>query len=154
MFFFEYQTSLGKIFIVEENNKISHVCFNKKNFLLPENMRRTPLLDCAFLQIQEYLDGKRKFFNLPLSPDGTSFQKKVWQTLLLIPYGETTSYKDIAERIGNKKAYRAVGAANNKNPIPIIVPCHRVIGVNGKLVGYAGGLDIKLKLLNLEAQNK
>lgn len=89
-------------------------------------------------------------FDLPLDARGTEFQKKVWNELLRIPYGETKSYKDIAVAIGNEKACRAIGMANNKNPIPIIIPCHRVIGSNGKLVGYAGGLNVKEKLLNIE----
>lgn len=85
--------------------------------------------------------------------EGTSFQRGVWKALEAIPYGETRSYREIAERIGQPKAYRAVGMANNKNPIAVFVPCHRVIGSNGKLVGYAGGLDVKEKLLGLEKQN-
>ena len=96
------------------------------------------------------MDGKRKSFDLPLKPEGTEFQKKVWNALLDIPYGETRSYKDIAVAIGNPKACRAVGMANNRNPISIIIPCHRVIGANGSLVGYGGGLPIKIELLNLE----
>lgn len=101
----------------------------------------------------EYFNGQRKSFDLPLNPKGTEFQKKVWNALLNIPYGSTCSYKDIAVNIGNEKACRAVGGANNKNPIFIIIPCHRVIGKNGSLVGYGGGLDIKLKLLELEQNN-
>ncbi len=87
---------------------------------------------------------------MPLNPNGTVFQKKVWNALCNIPYGETRSYKQVAEAVGNNKASRAVGMANNKNPIMIVIPCHRVIGSNGSLVGYAGGLDIKEKLLFLE----
>lgn len=112
--------------------------------------KRTPLLERAVLQLEEYMDGKRKSFDLPLKPEGTEFQKKVWNALLDIPYGETRSYKDIAVFIGNPKACRAVGMANNRNPISIIIPCHRVIGANGSLVGYGGGLPIKIELLNLE----
>lgn len=154
MLFWTSRTALGEIFIVEENNKIVRVCFQKQNFMTHEAMQKTPLLNNAFEQLQEYLAGKRKIFNLPLSPIGTAFQKRVWQELLNIPYGETASYKEIAEKIGCAKAYRAVGLANNKNPIPIFIPCHRVIGSNGKLVGYAGGLNIKSQLLNIEALNK
>ncbi len=91
---------------------------------------------------------------MPLAPKGTDFQKKVWQALCEIPYGETFSYKKVAQKIGNEKACRAVGMANNKNPIAIIVPCHRVIGENGKLVGYAGGLEVKKKLLVLESRGR
>lgn len=102
-------------------------------------------------QLQEYFDGKRKEFNLPILLRGTEFQKKVWQGLCTIPYGETRSYKELAELVGNPKAVRAVGGANNKNPIMIIVPCHRVIGADGSLVGFGGGLEVKKYLLELEA---
>jgi methylated-DNA-[protein]-cysteine S-methyltransferase len=101
-------------------------------------------------QLSEYFAAKRQSFDLPLDFSGTDFQKQVWQALLQIPFGETRSYKDIALQIGNLKAVRAVGAANGKNPISIIVPCHRVVGANGKLVGFAGGLDNKDILLKLE----
>lgn len=101
-------------------------------------------------QINEYLDGRRKDFSLPLDLRGTDFQKKVWNELLKIPYGETRTYKDIANFINVPKGYRAVGNALNNNPVLILVPCHRVIGSNGKLVGFAGGLELKAKLLELE----
>lgn len=101
-------------------------------------------------QLQDYLDGKITEFDVPLGAKGTKFQQQVWQALCDIPYGETRSYGDIAKSIGNPKAVRAVGAANGKNPISIIVPCHRVIGANGKLTGYAGGLSRKEWLLTLE----
>jgi len=122
---------------------------------IPEdiNMGETQLLKKANQQLQEYLIGKRKIFDLPLAPRGTEFQQKVWSSLQEIPYGKTNSYKDIAKNIGNIKACRAVGMANNKNPILIFIPCHRVIGANGKLVGYAGGLNVKEKLLEIEKQN-
>ena len=108
----------------------------------------------AIQQLEEYLSGKRKVFDLPLKVEGTAFQKKVWKALCSIAYGETRSYKEIAIQIGNEKACRAVGMANNKNPIGILIPCHRVIGTNHKLVGYAGGLDKKEFLLKLEKENK
>lgn len=117
------------------------------------NLMETKLLKKANQQLQEYLTGERKIFDLPLEPHGTEFQQKVWNSLQKIPYGETNSYKDIAKSIGNIKACRAVGMANNKNPILIFIPCHRVIGSNGKLVGYAGGLNVKEKLLQIEKQN-
>ena len=122
---------------------------------IPEdiNMRETCLLKKANQQLQEYLTGKRKIFDLPLAPGGTEFQQKVWNSLQEITYGKTNSYKDIAKNIGNIKACRAVGMANNKNPILIFIPCHRVIGSNGKLVGYAGGLNVKEKLLEIEKEN-
>lgn len=111
------------------------------------------LSDLAFSQLTEYFLGKRKSFTFPIEMQGTDFQKRVWRALCDIPYGETRSYKDIAIAIGNPKACRAVGMANNKNPIAIVVPCHRVIGANGSLVGYAGGLEMKTALLELEKNN-
>lgn len=113
-----------------------------------------PILLKTEEQLSEYFAGKRKVFDLPLDFQGTNFQKMVWSTLLEIPYGETRTYKDIASAIGNVKAVRAVGAANGRNPISIIAPCHRVIGANGKMVGFAGGLANKEILLNLEKSFK
>ena len=112
--------------------------------------KETPLLRKAKKQLSEYFAGERKVFDLPLSPEGTPFQKKVWQALLKIPYGETASYQEIAETIGQEKAARAVGMANHRNPLPIFIPCHRVIGKNGALTGYAGGIAVKEFLLRLE----
>ena len=114
----------------------------------------TPLLLEAFRQLDEYFCGSRKKFDLPLKLRGTEFQKRVWHELLKIPYGETASYKDVAIRIGNPGAARAVGMANHNNPIAIIVPCHRVITAGGRFGGYAGGLDLKNKLLVLENKFK
>jgi len=101
-------------------------------------------------QLDEYFKGERQIFDLPLNIEGTSFQKKVWQALREIPYGETCSYKDVAIKIGQPQAARAVGGANNKNPLPLVIPCHRVIGQNGKMVGYAKGIKMKVALLNQE----
>lgn len=149
---FYYETKIGKIGIVENGKAIIHISFGKINF---EGVciNETPLLKKAGNQLQQYLEGKRKKFDLPLKPGGTEFQKKVWNVLQEIPYGETFTYKDVARAVGNIRACRAVGMANNKNPIPICIPCHRVIGSNGKLIGYAGGLDIKEKLLEIEKRN-
>jgi len=108
-----------------------------------------PLRDVA-QQLRSYFAGELENFNLPLAPEGTFFQQKVWRELCKIPYGETISYGELARRIGNPNASRAVGLANGSNPIPIVIPCHRVIGSNGKLTGYGGGLPIKEKLLALE----
>ncbi|WP_439212817.1 methylated-DNA--[protein]-cysteine S-methyltransferase [Duffyella gerundensis] len=110
-----------------------------------------PLLLQAEQQLQEYFAGTRQRFDLPLDFAGTEFQRKVWAALVSIPFGETRSYKQIAEQIGHPSAMRAVGAANGRNPVSIIAPCHRVIGANGKLTGFAGGLDIKAFLLSLES---
>lgn len=147
-----YETEIGKITIIEDGTSITHICFGE-SILKDANIMETYLLKKANEQLGEYFNGKRKLFELPLAPKGTEFQQKVWKALQQIPYGETYSYKDIAKNIGNIKACRAVGMANNKNPIPIFIPCHRVIGSNGKLVGYAGGLNVKEKLLEIEKQN-
>ena len=112
--------------------------------------RQHPMLHKVKLQLEEYFAGQRQQFDLPLDFQGTAFQQQVWQALLSIPYGETRTYKEIAVQLGNEKAVRAVGAANGKNPISIIAPCHRVIGSSGALVGFAGGLDKKQILLSLE----
>lgn len=145
---FFYETELGIIGIRENNKSITNIYFSKVD--TNDNIYETDLIKKCFKQLKEYFEGSRIKFDLPLDIKGTEFQKKVWNELLKIPYGEVKSYKDIAASIGNEKACRAIGMANNKNPIPIIIPCHRVIGSNGKLVGYAGGLNVKEKLLNIE----
>ena len=117
---------------------------------VPEVANPSALTSQALAQLSEYFAGTRTHFTLPLAPQGTQFQQRVWQALCNIPYGETCSYGDIAKRIENPKGVRAVGLANGKNPIAIVVPCHRVIGANGKLTGYAGGLERKAGLLKLE----
>jgi methylated-DNA-[protein]-cysteine S-methyltransferase len=109
-----------------------------------------PVLLLAQQQLEEYFAGKRRTFTVKLDPAGTEFQTKVWNALRTIPFGETRSYREIANQIGSGKAVRAVGAANGRNPLSIIVPCHRVIGANGKLTGFAGGLEVKAQLLALE----
>lgn len=151
MFKYSYKTPLGILTLAEESDKLTNCSFGN-NPKLPQNAetKETKLIKEARRQLLQYFNGKRKTFDLPLAPRGTAFQQAAWQALLTIPYGQTASYKDMAVRVGNPKACRAVGMANNKNPIGIIIPCHRVIGSNGKLVGYAGGLDIKQKLLDLE----
>ena len=108
------------------------------------------LLRRAAEEIGDYFAGLRRDFTLPLAPEGTPFQQKVWEALRTIPYGETRTYKEIAIQIGHNQSFRAVGMANNRNPIVVVVPCHRVIGYDGKLTGYAGGLDVKEQLLELE----
>lgn len=147
--YFCYDTEIGRIKISEKDEKIIGLVFSdyKKE---DEIEKETDAIRKTYLQLKEYLSGKRKNFDIEIEMIGTEFQKKVWKELLNIPYGETRSYKDIAIAIGNGKACRAVGSANNKNPIAIIVPCHRVIGSNGSMTGYAGGLDIKEKLLKIE----
>jgi len=149
MYTYGYDTSLGRVFITASDDNVKCVSIGKNSFV-DAVYTETTLIRKAYTQLCEYLEGRRKRFELPLSPDGTDFQKKVWNELMNIPYGETATYGEIAKRIGNPNASRAVGNANNKNPIPIFIPCHRVIGVNGKLVGYAYGLDMKRTLLDLE----
>jgi methylated-DNA-[protein]-cysteine S-methyltransferase len=150
LYFFE--TPVGTLGIVENGVAITEVYFEKENRHMDVMLAETKLIKETCKQLQEYFEGKRKAFNLPLAPKGTPFQLKVWNALQNIPYGETRSYKDIAIAAGNFQASRAVGMANNRNPISIIIPCHRVIGSNGKLVGYGGGLHIKEYLLDLEKQ--
>ncbi len=150
------KTPIGIITIKEKNNKIIELQLNS-NLVQPikenEKIKETPLLIETEKQLTEYFNKTRTKFDLPLDPQGTDFMKRVWKELIQIPYGETRTYKQIAQKIGNEKASRAVGMANNKNPIPIIIPCHRVIGANNKLVGYALGLDKKEFLLDLEKSN-
>lgn len=148
---YKYNSIIGDIFISADENFLLSVQFVNHNFI--EN-KENKIIRQTKKQLDEYFRGKRKKFELPLNPKGTEFQKKVWLQLMNIPYGKTATYKDIATLIGNTNASRAVGNANNKNPIAIIIPCHRVIGSNNKLTGYAGGLDKKEKLLNLEKNNK
>ena len=149
MMFFR-ETSIGKIGIAEKNNCVSHLYLPADNVPQDMELGETLLIRQAFEQLELYLSGQLKEFNLPLLPEGTPFMQSVWQRLLEVPYGQTASYKDIAIAIGNPQGCRAVGLANNRNPIPIIIPCHRIIGSNGNLVGYGGGLDMKIKLLRLE----
>ena len=150
-----YNTKIGEIAIEENGLAITRLYFVNKDLEKEVEIKEeTWLMRKAIKEIKEYLEGKRNSFDLPLEPEGTEFQKKVWNVLKEIPYGETRSYGEIAKLIGNEKASRAVGMANNKNPIMIMIPCHRVIGVNGKLVGYAGGLDVKEKLLNMEKNHE
>lgn len=109
------------------------------------------ILDRAEAELGEYFAGKRQAFDIPLAPAGTDFQRRVWAALREIPYGQTATYRDIALRVDNPRGFRAVGLANNRNPLPIFIPCHRVVGADGSLTGYAGGLEAKRLLLELEA---
>lgn len=152
MYKYYYETPIGRICIEEDNGFITKIDIVSEENHVEE--KETKLIKKTYEQLIEYFNGKRKTFDIPLKLNGTEFQKKVWKELLKIPYGETCTYKDIAINIGNEKACRAVGGANNKNPIMIIVPCHRVIGKNGDLVGYACGLDVKSKLLEIEKKNR
>lgn len=149
-----YDMPIGRMFIAEDGLGISEVQLisgqDENYYLKNYTIEETNLIKEAALQLKEYFKGKRKAFDIKLNPHGTEFQKKVWNALLQIPYGETRSYKEIAEAIGNAKACRAVGMANHNNPVMCIIPCHRVIGSDGSLTGYGCGIDIKEKLLKLE----
>ena len=149
---FTYDSPVGPITISEFDGTICALDFGSQQ-RTSDDFIETPLHKEASKQLKEYFNGIRKAFDLPLDLQGTPFQLRVWKALQEIPYGETRSYKNIAVIIESPKAFRAIGHANNQNPIPIIVPCHRVIGINGDLVGYGGGLDIKKNLLEIEQKN-
>jgi methylated-DNA-[protein]-cysteine S-methyltransferase len=156
MYYCYLDTPIGELLLAGENGSLSMIGFPKGS------MRREPEADWIFnekpladacAQLSEYFAGTRKRFEIPLKLSGTEFQVSVLEALQDIPYGETTSYGTIAKRIGRPKAVRAVGAANGRNPLPIVVPCHRVIGSTGDLTGFGGGLDTKEALLRLEAEH-
>lgn len=158
--FYSFNSTMGKLILYFNEDGIIAISFSKEkdncNYIKKyygEIMGVSREDYNYHHEVVEYLEGNLKKFTVPFSLKGTIFQQKVWKELLNIPYGETKTYKDLAEDIGCSKGYRAVGGALNKNPIPIIVPCHRVIGSSGKLVGFAGGLDIKDRLLMLERNN-
>ena len=144
-----YSTEIGVLEIVSDEESVLAINFVENE---GEATERPEILKKAYEQVVEYFEGKRKEFDLKLFFKGTDFQRKVWQELTRIPYGESVSYRNIAEAIGNEKAVRAVGSANGRNAIPIVVPCHRVIGSSGKLTGYAGGLWRKEWLLRHESK--
>ena len=141
-----YDSPIGPMTLVQEGEALARLDFDVPS--QPEEV--TPLLLEACRQLREYFAGERKAFALPLAPAGTEFQKKVWAALRDIPWGETRSYGDIARAIGKPTACRAVGMANGRNPLPVFIPCHRVIGTNGSITGYSGGLEKKRFLLRLE----
>ena len=147
---FYYETQIGKLGIAEEHGFITNLYFMNMKQPLKSKVYETDILKEAFIQLSEYFNGVRKEFDLPLNPSGTDFQQTVWSELLNIPYGETRTYKDIAKSVKSENLVRAVGNANNKNPIPIIIPCHRVLASDGSLGGYSGGDKIKRILLDIE----
>ncbi len=149
MEFLVFDTPLGQMALAEESGALTRL-FLPGEGILRLVSRETPLLSKGRDEILAYLRGERRSFDLPLDPMGTPFQQAVWAELRRIPYGETRSYAQVAAGIGKPKAVRAVGQANHRNPLPIFIPCHRVIGASGKLTGYGGGLDLKEKLLELE----
>ena len=146
-------TPLGELFVAKDSQGLRKVKYSKQidKETIPSDWKQdNEGFQEERRQFQEYFKGERNYFDLKIAPEGTTFQKNVLHALQKIPYGQTRSYGQIAQEIGNPKAARAVGLANNRNPISIIIPCHRVIGSSGELTGYAGGLDIKERLLNLE----
>jgi len=147
--YYSYETAFGELIIESDGNSITSIKTGNRKTSAGKGVADHPT-DKAAKQLDEYFAGKRACFDVPLNPHGTAFQRVVWQALCYIPYGETRSYKQIAQIIGNPNACRAVGMANNKNPVWIMIPCHRVIGANGNLTGYGGGLEMKQKLLELE----
>ena len=158
-YYYVIESPIGPLHLAATNKVLTaiHHSFERlknwnKNDVIFKNEKNI-IIEKTILQLTEYFDGKRKKFNIPLELSGTNFQLKAWEALKKIPYAKTVSYSDQAKLIENPKASRAIGNANNANPISIIVPCHRVIGKSGKLVGYGGGLDRKDYLLELEQNN-
>lgn len=147
---------IGRYALEENEGQLTRMWVGDRITLAPADVdiRETPLLKEAKAQLDAYFAGRLKAFELPLAPAGTEFQMKVWNVLCTIPYGETITYGQLAGRLGNANASRAVGMANSRNPLPVFIPCHRVVGTGGKLTGYTGGLDIKVKLLQLEQRVK
>lgn len=150
MYFTKYKINSYELLLTASDDYLLSVEFiqtkNTFNMICTQNS----VLSSAIQQLDEYFAGRRQTFHLPLQLHGTAFKQNVWHELINIPYGSTATYKDLAERIGKPKAFRAVGNACNKNPFPIIIPCHRVIGSSGSMTGYAGGIEFKRFLLNLE----
>lgn len=147
-----YHSKIGQFRIIEEEGYITSIQYINAP-LQEQNECRSEVLGECIHQLDDYFEGKRKQFTLPLCPKGTPFQKRVWQALMAIPYGQTMTYQEVAKKIGNEKACRAVGMANHCNPIPIIIPCHRVLGKNQRLTGYALGIEKKQILLELEKEH-
>ena len=141
------ETPIGTLWLTRDETGLSGIGFTSTRHA----RSRDPLLLEAADQLDAYFAGERERFDLPLSPRGTEFQRRVWAMVASIPYGSRTTYSALAEAIGRPRAYRAVGAANGRNPLPIVVPCHRVVGASGALTGYGGGLEAKRALLALEA---
>ena len=150
-----YESPVGPLLLAGSRAGLNYISFSGGRHAVavdPGWTEERSFFDEVIGQLQEYFAGERKTFLLPLIPEGTEFQRVVWSELQKIPYGETISYKGLADRIGKPKAVRAVGAANGANPIPIIIPCHRVIGNDGSLTGFGGGLPLKKRLLELESR--
>lgn len=147
----KYNSIIGPLYLVSAEEKLRGLYWEEQDIL--KARRPDDVMEETINQLEEYFQGKRRTFNLPLDPEGTPFQLSVWKNLQKIPYGKTKSYKELAAKIKNEKAVRAVGTANGKNPLCIIIPCHRVIASDGSLAGFSGGLNRKRKLLDLESEN-
>lgn len=146
--YFTYNTPIGRFTIQSDGDGVTHLvpgCVD-----LDGTCEATEITNQAANELQEYLGGSRRYFDVPLHPSGTAFQEAVWNEMIDIPYGQTKTYAQLARAVGSPNAYRAVGMAANRNPLPIFIPCHRVVGADGALVGYALGLDAKRYLLDLE----
>ena len=147
---YTFNTPIGFLTIREEEQKLTNLFWQADSARVLKNERHSDFLYEVYIQVNEYFAGRRRQFDVPLKSEGTLFQQSVWRQLQKIPYGQTRSYQEIAIGIGNEKAVRAVGQANNKNPIMIIIPCHRVIHKNGDITGFTCGVEVKQYLLNLE----
>ena len=158
IYYTHVDSPVGPLLLAASDAGLHAIEFHAPRHVVPRGADWTagdhPLLRRTAEQLREYFAGTRRTFDLSLAPNGTDFQRQVWQTLASIPYGETISYAELASRVGRPRASRAVGAANGKNPLPIVLPCHRVIGANGSLTGFGGGLPTKRFLLDLEAGDR
>ncbi len=157
LFFEHVDTPIGTLTLAADNDGLRHIEFpdnrhpvDREGWIPGASGAAADVLRTTREQLREYFDGTRRAFDLPLQPQGTAFQMDVWRMLAMIPWGATWSYRDLAQAIGKPEAVRAVGAANGRNPLPIVLPCHRVIGADGSLTGFGGGLPIKAALLRLE----
>ncbi len=149
-----YDSPVGRMIMCCENGGITDLCFEKDFHVIGLKKGEADVFELCRQELDSYFAGNLKKFTVPLNLKGTEFQRRVWEQLMKIPYGETATYQDIAVKIGNPKAFRAVGSANNANRVLIVVPCHRVIGLNGNLKGYSAGFEIKQYLLDLERSSK
>ena len=149
---YDYNGLIGKYCLVEKDERLVRLWLGNRISLVPEEIeiKETPLIREAKSQLDAYFAKRLQIFDLPLAPEGSVFQMKIWELLISITYGNTITYGELAKRAGDKNACRAVGMANSCNPLPVFIPCHRVVGAGGKLTGYTGGLEVKMKLLQVE----
>jgi methylated-DNA-[protein]-cysteine S-methyltransferase len=149
----KFDSKVGPLYLVASAKGLKGVYVERQNIEMVKSLKHSKILQDTVDELSEYFNGDRKKFDIPLDIEGTEFQKRVWNQLRKIPFGKTFSYKELATQIKNEKACRAVGTANGKNPLCIIIPCHRIIAADGTLGGYSGGLDLKIKLLELEGKS-